>query len=103
MRTAHAKPCQRTMNRFPMGGVHSVQIRSELGRLPTRGGRPESESDTPVNIEDGLYCDNGEGVATPLPYPLVRRRIPGQFSPTIRLLTSAATGLAAFFRHALSP
>jgi hypothetical protein len=29
------------------------------------------EIDTPVNIENGLYRDNGEGVAaTPLPYPL---------------------------------
>ena len=35
-------------------------------------GRPESETDTPVNIENGLYRDNGEGVAArPLPYPLV--------------------------------
>ena len=54
-----------------MGGVHSVPNRSEPGRLPARGGRPESETDTPVNIENGLYRDNGEGVAaTPLPYPL---------------------------------
>jgi hypothetical protein len=35
------------------------------------GGRPESETDTPVNIGNGPYRDNGEGVAaTPLPYPL---------------------------------
>ncbi len=33
---------------LPTGGVHSVQNRSELGWRPTRGGRPESESDTPV-------------------------------------------------------
>ena len=64
-------PCQRTLDGFPTGGVHSVQNRSELGRTPARRGRPESESDTPVNIENGLYRDNGEGVAaTPLPYPL---------------------------------
>ena len=42
-----------------------------------RGGRPESEIDTPVNIENRLYCDNGEGVAvTPLPYPLRVRGCP---------------------------
>ena len=29
------------------------------------------ENYTPVNIGNGLYCDNGEGeAATPLPYPL---------------------------------
>jgi len=34
------------------------------------GGRPELESDTPVNIGNGPYRDNGEGVAaTPLSYP----------------------------------
>src|SRR6266550_6517844 len=61
--------------RTPHGGVHSVQNRSESGRRPARGGRPESESNTPVNIEDGLYRDNGERVAaTPPSYPLVRRR-----------------------------
>jgi len=38
-----------------------------------RGGRPEPKIRTPVNMENGLHCDNGEGVAaTPLPYPLVR-------------------------------
>ena len=41
------------------------------GLKVTRRGRPELESYTPVNIENGLYRDNGEGVAaTPLPYPL---------------------------------
>ena len=39
----------------------------------TRRGRPEPENGTPVNMENGLHRDNGEGVAaTPLPYPLVR-------------------------------
>src|SRR5947208_13068350 len=75
-------------------GVHSVQNRSESGRRPARGGRPESESNTPVNIEDGLYRDNGERVvATPPSYPLVRRRIFGRNSQYVRLLTSAATVL----------
>ncbi len=37
----------------------------------TRGGRPEPENGTPVNMENGLHRDNGEGVAaTPLLYPL---------------------------------
>ena len=63
MRNGLAKPCQRTLDGFPTGGVHSVQNRSESGRTPARGGRPESESDTPVNIENELYRDNGEGVA----------------------------------------
>jgi hypothetical protein len=30
---------------------------------PCLWGRPERESRTPVNIGNGLYCDNGEGVA----------------------------------------
>jgi hypothetical protein len=42
-----------------------------MGDAIASGGRPESETDTPVNIGNGPYCDNGEGVAArPLPYPL---------------------------------
>src|SRR6266545_8128054 len=53
-------------------GVHSVQNRScRRGISVASGGRPESETDTPANIGNGPYRDNGEGVAaTPLPYPL---------------------------------
>jgi len=41
------------------------------GATVTGGGRPESDIDTPVNIGNRPYRDNGEGVAaTPLPYPL---------------------------------
>ena len=40
-----------------------------FGALFVRG-RPERESRTPVNIANGRYRDNGEGVASrPLPYP----------------------------------
>jgi len=42
-----------------------------MGDAIASGGRPESETDTPVNIGNGPYCDNGEGVAArPPPYPL---------------------------------
>jgi len=42
-----------------------------MGDAIASGGRPESETDTPVNIGNGPYRDNGEGVAArPLPYPL---------------------------------
>jgi hypothetical protein len=42
-----------------------------MGDAIASGGRPESETDTPVNIGNGPYRDNGDGVAaaTP-PYPL---------------------------------
>ena len=44
-----------------------------MGDAIAGGGRPESETDTPVNIGNGPYRDNGEGVAArPLPYPLLR-------------------------------
>ena len=41
-------------------------------RGPVAGwGRPEQAICTPVNMENRLHRDNGEGVAaTPLPYPL---------------------------------
>jgi DNA repair photolyase len=43
-----------------------------MGDAIASGGRPESETDTPVNIGNGPYRDNGEGVAArPLPYPLI--------------------------------
>jgi hypothetical protein len=44
----------------PRAGFTLSPNGSELGWRPTRGGRPESESDTPVNIENRLYRDNGE-------------------------------------------
>src|SRR2546428_7464892 len=83
--------------RIPHGGVHSVPNRSESGRTPARRGRPELEGDTPVNIENGLYRDNGEGVAaTPLPYPLevgMRTRIGFR---GIRLQFSSESSLRRF-------
>src|SRR5208283_1033714 len=55
----------------PQGGVHSVQNWNRRGGNHADWGRPELESYTPVNIGNGPYRDNGEGVAaTPLPYPL---------------------------------
>src|SRR5437667_7256328 len=53
------------------GGVHSVHIGVESAVTLSHRGRPEPESGTPVNMENRLHCDNGEGVAaTPPPYPL---------------------------------
>src|SRR5437867_13352595 len=87
MRTAQATPCQRTVDGLPTGWG-SLCPKSEPATRVTvaGGGRPESEIDTPVNIGNGLYRDNGEGVAaTPLPYPLeswpVGQRIRGYASP----------------------
>ena len=71
MRTAHAKPCQRTANELPTGGFTLSKFGARDRVLIAGGGRPELESYTPVNIGNGPYRDNGEGVAaTPLPYPL---------------------------------
>jgi hypothetical protein len=71
MRTASAQPYQRTSDALPTGGFTLSKIGACGGAAIAGGGRPESETDTPVNIENGLYCDNGEGVASrPLPYPL---------------------------------
>ena len=71
MRTAHAKPCQSTVNGLPPGGSLCPTSESAAQVSDAEGGRPESETDTPVNIGNGPYRDNGEGVAaTPLPYPL---------------------------------
>ena len=71
MRTAHAKPCQRTANELPTGGFTLSKFGACDRVLIAGGGRPESEIDTPVNIGNRPYRDNGEGVApTPLPYPL---------------------------------
>ena len=56
-------------------GTSSCQLAGPLSNSPhgPRPGRPESETDTPVNIGNGPYRDNGEGVAArPLPYPLLR-------------------------------
>src|SRR6266545_5334849 len=85
-------------------GVHSVQNRScRRGISVASGGRPESETDTPANIGNGPYRDNGEGVAaTPLPYPLEDLRRPGggciKVRPTRRIRWIA--GLSReFFRH----
>ena len=55
------------------GGVHSVHIGVESAVTLSHRGRPEPESGTPVNMENRLHRDNGEGVAaTPPPYPLER-------------------------------
>src|SRR5207249_7621439 len=52
-------------------GVHSVHIGVLSAVTLTHRGRPEPESGTPVNMENRLHRDNGEGVAaTPPPYPL---------------------------------
>src|SRR5438477_4948744 len=52
-------------------GVHSVHIGVLSAVTHSHRGRPEPESGTPVNMENRLHCDNGEGVAaTPPPYPL---------------------------------
>src|SRR6266436_2987984 len=57
------------------GGVHSVHIGVQSVVTLRHRGRPEPESGTPVNMENRLHRDNGEGVAaTPPPYPLVPRR-----------------------------
>ena len=56
--------------RIPHGGVHSVPTERTLAAANVCGGRPEPERGTPVNMENELHRDNGEGVAaTPLPYP----------------------------------
>jgi hypothetical protein len=71
MRTAYAKPCVRTLNRLPTVGFTLSTFGAADGGTVIGGGRPESEIDTPVNIGNRPYRDNGEGVAaTPLPYPL---------------------------------
>jgi hypothetical protein len=77
MRTAHAKPCQRTADGLPTGGFTLSKFGARDKVLVAGGGRPELEINTPVNIGNGPYCDNGEGVAaTPLPYPLERWNAP---------------------------
>ena len=71
MRTAHAKPCQRTVHELPTGGFTLSKFGARDRVLLAGWGRPELESYTPVNIGNRPYRDNGEGVApTPLPYPL---------------------------------
>ena len=71
MTNGSAKPCQRTKTDSPREGFTLSQSGASPAGAPARGGRPELENYTPVNIGNGLYCDNGEGVAaTPLPYPL---------------------------------
>jgi len=71
MRTAHAKPCQRTADELPTGGFTLSKFGACDRVLVAGGGRPELEIYTPVNIGNRPYRDNGEGVApTPLPYPL---------------------------------
>src|SRR5437867_6819227 len=75
MRTAHAKPCQRTVDGLPAGwGSLCPKSEPATRQIVAGWGRPESEIDTPVNIGNGPYRDNGEGAAPmPLPYPLGRR------------------------------
>jgi hypothetical protein len=71
MRTAYAKPCQRTQDRFPTGGSLCPKSESATRDSAANGGRPELKTYTPVNIGNGPYRDNGKGVAArPLPYPL---------------------------------
>ena len=71
MRTAHAKPCQRTADELPTGGFTLSKFGACHRVFVAGWGRPELEIYTPVNIGNGPYRDNGEGVAaTPLPYPL---------------------------------
>ena len=66
---------------LPRGGFTLSHSGASGKEFVAHRGRPESEIDTPVNIENGLYRDNGEGVAaTPLPYPLVRSLWSPQFS-----------------------
>ena len=77
-------------------GVHSVHIGVLSAVTLTHRGRPEPESGTPVNMENRLHRDNGEGVAaTPPPYPLeASAKFIGCMPPFFRaliLLTSAAT------------
>ena len=61
----------KNVERTPHGGFTLSTFGAHDGGTVTRRGRPESETDTPVNIGNGPYRDNGEGVAeTPLPYPL---------------------------------
>jgi len=56
---------------LPTGGFTLSKTGADDEVNVARRGRPESESYTPVNIGNGPYRDNGEGVAaTPLPYPL---------------------------------
>lgn len=74
MKTAFGQAMSKNGGRTPHGGFTLSRIGADDGANVTRRGRPESEIDTPVNIENGLYRDNGEGVAaTPLPYPLRER------------------------------
>src|SRR5271157_2657967 len=84
----------------PQGGVHSVQNWNRRGGNHADWGRPELESYTPVNIGNGPYRDNGEGVAaTPLPYPLedacfreVQREGRGEGSGSLACLVARGVG-----------
>src|SRR2546428_13720372 len=51
------------------------------------GGRPVTETVTPVNMGNRPYCDNGEGVATasPLPSRLKRLGGSGRYRAAVRL------------------
>jgi len=63
--------CQSTRTGLPVGGALSVRHRSDAAGARRRGGRPERERRMPVNMENQLHCDNGEGAALrPPPYPL---------------------------------
>ncbi len=76
MRTAYAKPSPRTSHGLLTGGFTLSKIGAADGANVIGGGRPESAIDTPVNIGNRPYGDNGEGVAeTPLPYPLEQRQV----------------------------
>jgi hypothetical protein len=72
MRTAQPSHVKERRTDSPPGGSLCPKSEPATGDAVVGRGRPEMEIDTPVNIENGLYRDNGEGVAaTPLPYPLV--------------------------------
>jgi len=72
MRTAHAKPCQRTADELPTGGFTLSKFGARDRVLVAGRGRPELEIYTPVNIGNGPYRDNGEGVA---PTPASRKPV----------------------------
>ena len=79
------------MNGLPTGGFTLSKTGADDAVNVARRGRPESESDTPVNIGNGPYRDNGEGVAaTPLPYPLEWSSVGRSIQPLWKLLVDGA-------------
>ena len=81
----------------------------EQGPVRRDWGRPERESRTPVNMRNQPHRDNGEGVAPPLPYPIVRRGV-GQRrrlwdfnGPSLRRSRSCGINPAPRFAEAHGP